>query len=62
MATIEENIQKIRHDAIYGQEMRTAIADGIQQLDSSVVQKAVYATFTKIRNNDYKLTLTNATN
>lgn len=31
MATFQENIRKIRGEAIYGQDMRTAIADAITQ-------------------------------
>ena len=31
MANFIQNLQKIRGEAIYGQDMRTAIADAIQQ-------------------------------
>ena len=31
MASFIENLRKIRGEAVYGQEMRTAIADAIEQ-------------------------------
>lgn len=32
MATFEQNIRKIRGEAIHGKEVRTAIADAVQQV------------------------------
>lgn len=40
MATFEENLRKIRGEAIYGPEMRAAIAEAITQADD-VIQSVV---------------------
>ena len=32
VATFEQNIRKIRGEAIYGREVRTAIADAVEQV------------------------------
>lgn len=42
MATFEQNLRKIRGEAVYGTEVRTAIADAIEQADDSV-QPAITA-------------------
>lgn len=36
MATFQQNLAKIRGEAIYGPEMRTAIADAIEQADDQI--------------------------
>ena len=58
MATFEQNIRKIRGEAIHGKEMRTAIADAVQQavhLDITV-EGHVYVELTRIESsNDYRL-------
>lgn len=38
MATFEQNLAKIRGQAIYGPDMRTAIAEAIEQADDKVQQ------------------------
>ena len=42
MATYEQNLRKIRGEAVYGTEVRIAIADAIEQADDSV-QPAITA-------------------
>ena len=36
MATFQQNLAKIRGEAIYGSDMRTAIAEAIEQADDQV--------------------------
>ena len=38
MATFEQNLAKIRGQAVYGPEMREAIAEALEQADDSVQQ------------------------
>ena len=68
MATFAQNLAKIRGQAIYGSEVRTAIADAIEQMDDTVTSKiqemdqivteeAMYADLELIEGNDYKLIL-----
>ena len=37
MATLEENIRKIRGEAIYGKDVREAIAEGLMQMDDAII-------------------------
>lgn len=44
MATFQENIENIRGAAIYGKDVRAAIADGLEQADgnaSSIITSAI---------------------
>lgn len=64
MATFEQNIRKIRGEAIYGPDMRTAIADAIQQtmnLDIDGNDGTVYFVLTPITGttNDFALSINN---
>lgn len=62
-ANFMQNIRKIRGEAVYGQEMRTAIADAIvQAIDLDVSGEGlVLFTLTKIDpdKDDYLLEITN---
>ena len=71
MATFEENIRKIRGEAIYGPEMRTAIADAITQSTHVTAEEVpvhypdnqnVYISFTRTDTdeNDYIMTFVRA--
>ena len=65
MATFEQNIRKIRGEAIYGPEMRTAIADAIQQsmdLDIDGNEGTVFFALSPIEDvpDDYLLTISNS--
>ena len=65
MATFEQNIRKIRGEAIYGPEMRTAIADAIQQsmdLDIDGNEGTVFFDLSPIEDvpDDYLLTISNS--
>ena len=56
MATYQENIRKIRGEAIYGADMREAIAEAITQAaDLDVGEIDVYVTVEAISNNDYRM-------
>lgn len=64
MATFEQNIRKIQGEAVYGQDMRRAIADAIQQsmdLDIDGNDGTVYFTLTPISGteDDYFLSINN---
>lgn len=64
MATFEQNIRKIRGEAIYGTDVRSAIAEAIQQtmnLDIEGSTGTVYFSVTPIQNSvdDYLLTVSN---
>ena len=52
MATLEENLRKIRGEAIYGRDVRAAIAEGITQMDDAIVSEM----------NSYKSTVTSIAN
>ena len=39
MATLDENLRKIRGEAIYGKDVRQAIAEGITQMDDAIVSE-----------------------
>ena len=58
MPTFEQNIRKIRGEAIYGKEIRTAIADAVQQavnLDISAEGDVLVELVRIGSTNDYKL-------
>ena len=68
MATFEQNLAKIRGQAVYGPEMREAIAEAIEQTDDVITSKieemetivdeeAMYADLELIEGIDYKLIL-----
>lgn len=68
MATFEQNLAKIRGQAVYGPEMREAIAEAIEQADDAVTTKvqemtqivteeAMYVDLELIEGSDYKLIL-----
>ena len=61
MATFEQNIRNIRGEAIYGPDMRTSIADAIQQamaLDINGNEGTVYFIVTPISGTDEDFFLT----
>ena len=66
MATFQENLAKIRGQAIYGPDMRTAIAEAIEQVDdqAEAVQTIIdnhlfYLQVTRMGNtNDYIFNIT----
>lgn len=68
MATFEQNLAKIRGQAVYGPDMREAIAEAIEQTDDAITSKiaemetiadteAMYADLELIEGIDYKLIL-----
>lgn len=63
MATFVQNIRKIKGEAVYGTEMRNAIAEAIQQaLDLNIEGEGiVFCTLTPIASTDgdYLLTIQN---
>ena len=60
MATFEQNIRKIRGEAIHGKEVRTAIADAVEQvanIDFSVDGNVLVVLERIGSSNDYTLKL-----
>lgn len=55
MATFAQNIRKIRGEAIYGDNVRTAIADALEQAGSEDVGMHVHVE--NIEGDDYCMTI-----
>ena len=63
MATFDENLRKIRGEAIYGPDLREAIAEGITQAGGDILVKIdQYKTEVTNTTNQYKNDVTSAVN